>query len=335
MKSKLKITAISILFAISSSAFAAEPITALYQPGLAYFPIMHMEHAKLYEKHAALKAAETKIEYRQVAGPGNIVDGLLSKAAVLGSMGAPSVPLLVAKTDGKFKVMDGLAYMPMFLNSSNPNVKTLADFLKPENEGKNKMAVPTPKTSVQAVMLQMAAANTFGIAKYDILDKLTVAMKHPDATASMLSFKTEINNHFTSVPFQEQELRDGKGKIHKVVSSYDVMGGKSSFVVQMASVEWAQKNPKEFQAFKDAYEESITWINSHKAEAAKEYVELSKSKDTPAAILELLNDPDIEFNLKPIGLTKVSNFMASVKTIKFAPTYNQMTFDHLHGKNGN
>lgn len=335
MKSKNFIIATSILFASATSAFAADPITALYQPGLAYFPIMHMEHAKLYEKHAALKAAETNIEYRQVAGPGNIVDGLLSKAAVLGSMGGPSIPLLSAKTNGKFKVMDGLAYMPMFLNTTNPNIKTLSDYLKAENDGKNKIALPTTKTSVQAVMLQMAAAKYFGIDRATVLDKYTVSMKHPDATASMLSYKTEINNHFTSVPFQEQELRDGKGKVHKVVSSYDVMGGKSSFVVQVASVEWAQKNPKEFQAFKDAYEESIQWINTHKAEAAKEYVELSKTKETPADILALLNDPEIEFNLKPIGLTKYSEFMAKAKTISYAPTYNQMTFDHLHGKGGN
>src|SRR2546430_2091073 len=77
----------------------------------------------------------------------------------------------------------------LYLNTRNPKVKTLADFTE-----QDRIAVPGIKTSFAAVVLQMAAAKTFGMANYAKLDPLTVGVPHPDALAAMLSGGTEITS---------------------------------------------------------------------------------------------------------------------------------------------
>ena len=79
---------------------------------------------------------------------------------------------------------------PAYLMTRNPNIKSIRDFT--DND---RIALPAPKVSVQAIMLQMIAEKTFG--KFDVLDKLTVGMSHPDGTAAMLSGKLEVQSHFT------------------------------------------------------------------------------------------------------------------------------------------
>ncbi len=90
---------------------------------------------------------------------------------------------------------------PAYLNTRNPNIKSMRDFT--DND---RIALPAPKVSVQAIMLQMIAEKTLG--KFDALDKLTVGMSHPDGTAAMLSGKLEVTSHFTSAPFQYQQLEN-------------------------------------------------------------------------------------------------------------------------------
>ncbi len=53
-------------------------------------------------------------------------------------------------------------------------MKTLADF-----SDKDRIAVPGIKTSLPAVVLQMAAAKAFGDKQYNKLDPITVPLPHP------------------------------------------------------------------------------------------------------------------------------------------------------------
>jgi NitT/TauT family transport system substrate-binding protein len=85
--------------------------------------------------------------------------------------------------------------------STNPNVKSIADF-----SDKDRIALPAVTVSVQARILQMAAAKRWGTAEFARLDRLTQAVPHPDAAAAVIAGGTEINAHFANPPFQEQEL---------------------------------------------------------------------------------------------------------------------------------
>ena len=127
------------------------------------------------------------------------------------------------KTRGGMNVRGIVAMnrQPAYLTTRNPNIKSVRDFT--DND---RIALPAPKVSVQAIMLQMIAEKTLG-GKFDVLDRLTVGMSHPDGTAAMLSGKLEITSHFTSAPFQYQQLENPA--IRKVLSSYDATDGPNTF----------------------------------------------------------------------------------------------------------
>ena len=165
---------------------------------------------------------------------------------------------------------------PAFLNTRNPNIKSMRDFT--DND---RIALPAPKVSVQAIMLQMIAEKTLG--KFDALDKLTVGMSHPDGTAAMLSGKLEITSHFTSAPFQYQQLETPA--IRKVLSSYDATDGPNTFSVVAATARWRDANPQAYQAVLAAIDEANAFIAKNPREAAEIFVKLESTK-LPVAFIE-------------------------------------------------
>ena len=129
---------------------------------------------------------------------------------------------LWAATHGKVKAIASESAVPNDLVTTNPKVVSVKDF-GPDD----RISVPSVKVSPQAIMLQMAAQDTFG--DYQRLDALTVAMRHADAAVALLTGSSAVNSHFSVPPFQEQELADPK--IHRVASSYDIMGGPATVTV--------------------------------------------------------------------------------------------------------
>src|SRR5947208_1032491 len=111
-----------------------------------------------------------------------------------------------------------------------------------------RFALPAPKVSVQAIMLEMIAEITLG--KFDALDHLTVGMSHPDGTAAMLSGKLEISSHFTSAPFQYQQLENPA--IRKLLSSYDATDGPNTFSVVATIARWRDANPQLYKVVQAA-----------------------------------------------------------------------------------
>src|SRR5437764_13955791 len=97
-------------------------------------------------------------------------------------------------------------------------------------------------------MLQMIAGNTPG--QLSALDRLTGGMSHPDGTAAMLSGKLEITSHFTSAPFQYQQLENPA--IHKVLSSYEATDGPNTFSVIATIARWREANRKLYRDMSDA-----------------------------------------------------------------------------------
>ncbi len=179
----------------------------------------------------------------------------------------------------------------------------------------------------------MAAAQAFGIENYSKLDSLTVSMKHPDAMASILSGFGEVTSHFTSPPYQFQELE--KPGIRKILSSKDVVGD-SSFIVAFTTSKYENENPKTVKAFMSALDESMTFINSNRQEAAAIYVKLTSGKEGDvASMVKILNDPDMVFTTTPKGMEKTADFMFRVGTVKSKPaSWKDMFFPYIHDKPG-
>jgi NitT/TauT family transport system substrate-binding protein len=301
------------------------------QYGISYLPMMIMEDQHLVEKHA--KAAginDLTVSWSKFAGGNVMNDALLSNSLHFASGGVAPMVTLWAKTRGNYdvKAVAALNSMPLYLNTSNPNVKTIKDFT-----GKDKIALPAVKVSIQAVTLQMAAEQAFGAGQQNRLDKLTVTMSHPDGQAALLSGNSEVDAHFTSPPFQYQEL--DKPGIHKVLDSYQVLGGPASFNLVWTTTKFRNENPKIYAAFTQALDEAIGMINKDKKWAAEAYLRISKDKDTLEHVMKMLNDPEVKFTTTPQNVTKYAGFMQKIGSIKAKPaSWKDLFFPNVHNLPG-
>lgn len=285
------------------------------QYGISYLPMMVMEDQKLIEKHAkAAGITDLKVGWSKFAGGNVMNDALLSNSLHIASGGVAPFITLWARTKGNYDVkgIAALNSMPLYLNTRNPNVKSLKDFTE-----KDKIALPAVKVSIQAVTLQMAAEQTFGAGQQNRLDSLTVSMSHPDGQTALLSGNGEVTAHFSSPPFQYQQLE--KSGVRNVLNSYEVLGGPGTFNVIWASSKFYRENPKISAAFVKALDEAIAMINKDKGWAAETYLRLSKDKDTRENILKMLNDPNIIYTTTPQNVMKYVNFMHKINSIKIKP----------------
>jgi NitT/TauT family transport system substrate-binding protein len=237
---------------------------------------------------------------------------------------------LWSRTKGNLdvKAVAAINSMPLYLNTRNPNVKTIRDFTD-----KDRIALPAVKVSIQAVTLQMAAEKAFGEGQQNKLDALTVSLSHPDAQTALLSGASEINSHFSSPPFQYQQLE--KPGIRTVISSYDVLGGPATFNLVWTTSKFRNENPKLYEAFVKALDEATAQINGNKRAAAEAYLRISKDKDTLDDIVKMLNDPAIVYTTTPQNVMKYVNFMYKVGSIKVQPdSWKDLFFPNAHSLQG-
>ena len=218
--------------------------------------------------------------------------------------------------------------MPLYLVTNNPKVKTIKDFT--DND---KIALPAVKVSIQAVTLQMAAEKAFGSGQEHKLDHLTVSMSHPDGETALLSGKSEVTAHLSSPPFQYQEL-EHKG-MHRVLNSYEVLGGPATFNVVWTTAKFHDENPKVYAAFVAALDEATAQINGNKRAAAETYLRISKDKDSLDDILKMLNDPEIKYTTTPNNVMKYVDFMHKIGSIKVKPgSWKEMFFPNAQKLSG-
>src|SRR5436309_8669881 len=296
-----------------------------------HLPIMIMEHEKLLEKHAlAAGLGEVKVVYSQIGGGSVMNDALISGALSFGVGGPPAMLLLWDKTRSGIQVKGvcAEATMPLFLNTRNPNLKSVRDLSE-----KDKIAVGAVKVSIQAVLLQMAAAKEFGPSGFTRFDPLTVGMNSPYATAPLRSGIGEVNTNFSLPPFQYAELK--VPGIHTVASSNDIMGGPHTFSMVYTTAKFHDANPKIYQAFLAAIKEAIDLINRDKSGVARTYIEMTRSKESVADIVAILDDPQVKFTMTPTGTLKFADFMVRIRSLKNKPaSWKDYFFEEIHGLPG-
>lgn len=284
--------------------------------GILYLPLMVMRDQQLLEKHAKkLGLGDVKTNWLSLDGGNVINDAMLSGNLDIAGTGAPGFITLWSKAQGiprsEVISLGAMSTSALSLVTNNPAVKSLKDFTP-----KDKIAIPGIKTSLAAVVLQMATAKTFGMENYAKLDPLTVSLSHPDATSALLSGKTEITAHFSTPPFSYQEAKDPK--ITRVLNSPDVLGNITLDVV-FAPKFFVEANPKITQAFMEAQEEANAYIVANKKGAAETYLRVSKLTMTVAEVEAMLVDADTQFSTTPKGMMDFVLFMDKAKTIKTKP----------------
>jgi NitT/TauT family transport system substrate-binding protein len=296
-----------------------------------HLPIMIMEHDKLLEKHArAAGLGEITVVYSTIGGGSVMNDSLLSGALSFGVGGPPPMLTLWDKTRSAIQVKGvcAEATMPLLLNTRKANLKTVKDLTE-----KDKIAVGAVKVSIQARLLQMAAAKAFGDAEFARFDALTVGMNSPDASAALRSGAGEVDTNFSLPPFQYAELK--VPGIHTLASSNDIMGGPHTFTMVYTTGKFHDANPRIYQAFLAAIKEAIATINRDKSAVARIYLEMTNSKESVADIVAILDDPLVQFTMTPVGTTKFADFMYRIGALKNKPnSWQDYFFEEIHGLPG-
>jgi NitT/TauT family transport system substrate-binding protein len=299
--------------------------------GILYLPIMVMASEHLLEKQAkAAGLGDVKVSYRILDGGNVINDAMLSGALDIASLGVPGFLTLWDKTRGSAMEVRGLSSLSsssMYLMTRNPNVKTLADF-----SDKDRIAVPGIKTSLPAVVLQMAAAKTFGDKQFNKHDPITVPLPHPDATAVMLAGGSPINSHMASPPFSYTEA--AAPGLHRVFNTVDVLGN-ITLDMTYTSKKFYEANPKLSAAFVAALDEANALIAKDKGKAAQIYIAQSKVKSSPDEVKKILDDPDSRFTTTPVGVAHYAEFMQRVGTLKNKPaSWKDVFFPTVQNRQG-
>ncbi len=310
----IRILAAALFVALAHPAAAeVNEIKIGKQYGLPYIQFVIMEDQGLLEKHAKLQGlSDLKVTWATLGGPAQLNDGIISGAIDVAGVGLPNLITMWEKTRTNVKVraIAGLNFMPLILLTRDPKIKALKDYGE-----KDRIAVPSVKISMQAILLEMAAAKEFGEANYEKLDPLTVSMGHPDAFAALNS-GTEVQNHFSSAPFQNRQLK--MPGYHQVVSSYDIIGPHSVSAISMTT-KFHDENPKTVAALLGAMKEATAWIKGDKRAAAEAYLRITKDRMPVEELMAMLNDPNIVITIVPKGADKISEFLHKVGRVKVKP----------------
>jgi NitT/TauT family transport system substrate-binding protein len=296
-------------------AHAEGHIRIAQQFGLVYLLLNVAQDQKLIEKHGKNNGVDIQVEWTKLSGGASVNDALLSGSIDIAGAGGGPLLTVWDRTLGKQNVkgVASLGNFPYYLVSNNPNVKTIADFTD-----KDRIALPAVTVSVQARILQMAAAKRWGDKEFNRLDRLTLALAHPDAAAAIIAGKTEITGHFGNPPFQEQELA-GNPNARIVLNSYDVLGGPGSSTVLYATEKFRNDNPKTYAAFVGALAEAASFVTANPEAAADIYLRTNNSNMDRKVLLQVIKNPQVQFKIAPQNTFAIAQFLHRVGAIKNKP----------------
>jgi NitT/TauT family transport system substrate-binding protein len=323
------IVVLALALASAGAHAAGNELRIAQQYGFSYLQLNYMQQRHLIEQQAkAAGLPDVKVTWSRFAAGNVMNDALLSGSLDIASGGVAPPIVLWDKTRDTLDVrmIAAMVSAPLYLNTTNPAIKSLSDFT-----AQDKIALPAVKVSNQATILAMAATQQLGKDKADSLNALTVSMSHPDGMAALLN--GAVTAHFTSPPFQNWELKDPR--VHRVLNSYDVMGGPLTFTVLWTTSRFRSENPALYRAFLAALKQATDMINADKRAAAQLYVDTTKSKEPVDEVYELLSSPEIEFTMTPRQIFKYATFMHDNGQIKHAPaSWKDLFFEDVYALPG-
>jgi NitT/TauT family transport system substrate-binding protein len=291
----LKGAVAALVAVVALQAHAEGKISIAQQFGIGYLILDVVRDQQLIEKHGKQQGVDVQVEWASLSGSTGMNEALLAGAIDVVSAGVPPMLTLWDRTKGKqnVKAVAALGSLPNYLLSNNPSVKSLKDLGE-----KNRIAVPAAGVGFQSRTLQIETARLFGKDDYKRFDTISVSLPHPDATAALIAGGSEIDTHFSSAPFYYQALAANKN-IHKLVSSYDILGGPATFNVLYTTQKFHDENPKTYKAFYAALVEAAQIIKADKAKAADIFIRVQKSKLAPELVRKIVEDPENDFTVSP------------------------------------
>ncbi|MCJ2072437.1 ABC transporter substrate-binding protein [Methylobacterium sp. J-030] len=323
------------ILAFTPAAGSAETtaIRIAQQFGLGYLPLMIMEDQKLVEKAAeAAGLPPVVVTWAKLGGTSSVNDALLSGSVDFSAGGIPGLLTLWSRTKGSRNVVKGVAalsQMPFEFIVKKDGINSLDD-LTPQD----KIAVTSIKVSVQALVLEMAAAQRYGAAHFDKLDVSTVSLPHADSVLALKGGSMGVVAHVSAPPFQQEERKIPGARV--LFTSYDVLGGPATFITLWSTARFRDGNPKTFAAFFNAIEQATAYINADKRRAAETYKRMTGDKTDTDEIVAILDDPQVAYTMAPHGLMKIAKFMHDIGRIKSLPAdWSEAYFPEVGSLKGN
>lgn len=288
--------------AYTAPASDAPPtVTIAYQPGISYSTLIVMKEQGTLEK----LFPGTKFEWRLLSNGAAIRDGFLAGQIHIGAGGA--TPFLIGWDRGVgYKLIASMNEMSLWLVVKDPKIKSIKD-LKPSS----KIGVPGPD-AIQAIALRKAAQDQLGNAH--AFDSSFVAIQHPLGVAALEG--GQLDAHFTSPPFQQEEVERGG---HVILKTYDVMG-KATFNSVYTTEAFAKAHPKFIDAFHKALLDATNFINTRPDETAQLLAKDGEMKIAPGLFKKWMTSPEITFTTVPHGFLKVAQFMKEIGFITKVPS---------------
>jgi NitT/TauT family transport system substrate-binding protein len=307
--------AAALLALVAASAPArSEEVRIGVGYGLAFLPIYLCEDLHLIEKHAKEAHLDLRVSYRPFLGAGPLLDAMADGKIDIGPFG--TAPLLAQWERGKgtrrqLVAISGMTTLPLVLLSNRSGVRTISD-LQPAD----RVAIPTA-TAPQLYLLQMQAEKVFG--HYDRLRDQTVVMAPSAGVAALLSDSADAPAaYFASPPYTEIALEDAR--VHKVLSSTDVIGGKSSFLILAAATGYVKTHPKLPEVVGKAMDEAAKIIHDDPHRAAQIYLVHEPSMTLSVDAVEtVINDVKDDFGRAVYGVQAFADFMGRHGALKSPP----------------
>lgn len=308
---------------------AADTTLRIARPvDLAALALIVAEHDHLIEKQAQARHLGPVTVQWLLPGGGNPLDATTAGAADI--VVATDLARFVAAWDERagtpqeIRGLAALARMPYTLVTRNPAIATIRDFTQ-----KDRIAVPAPKVSLPAVMLQMAAAQEWGLARYDRFDGITVAHSDGAAVAALRTAKDGIDADFAPLPYSDEER--GDPAVHRVMDSFDIAGPHSVGVV-VTTAPFRDDNPLLCAAVIAAIDEAGVFIKQNPGAAAEIYVKAVRSDALAVEDLtDMLADPDMGFAAAPAGVLNLARFLRRTGRLKHEPeSWRELFFPEAH-----
>src|SRR6476469_2363755 len=306
--------AFGLAAALTTFAFAT-PLPIGIGFGVGFLPTFILEQQKLIEKHAKAAGLDIEPTYQRFSGSGAMQDAILSGSVDLGVYGVPALLIAWDKAKGTANQIFGICGVnssPLALVTNKPDAKSLKD-LGPGD----KISMPAI-VSPQMYVLQILSEKTFGEGQKDKLKTQVVALPHPESIGAILSGISEVKAYFSTPPFTQIALDSGKA--HKLASSEDAFGGRSSFLVLGGTKKWIDANPKLIPVLVAAFQEAADYIRKDPKGAAEIYlkVEPSKMLDEPKVEAMLKSTPD-DFGTEVHAVKAYADFMGRTGGLKNVP----------------
>jgi ABC-type nitrate/sulfonate/bicarbonate transport system substrate-binding protein len=278
--------------------------------GFAFLPLYFCEDLKLVEKQAKAAHLDVAAKFERFANSGELHAALVAEEIDMAPFG--TAPLLVNAMVAKGSVrpivaVSGITSFSLTLLSNQADERSIADL-----KASDRIAVPT-LTSPQMYLLQMQSEKVFG--SFDRLRKQIVMLSHPQAIAALADNTGQATAYFSSPPFTQIALRAANA--HTILSSSDVMNGKSSFLILAAQQSYFSAHPQLAKLVAKAIDEAARLIRDDPKRAAQIYLTHEPSVVLNGAAMEtIIREVKDEFGNAIYGVQATADFMVRTGELK-------------------